>query len=131
VRLLLDTHVLIWWLSDDRRLKRPERTAITEADGVYVSAATLWEITVKHSLGRLDLDQPALDRELEQADLTELPITWGHARAVGSLPAIHSDPFDRMLISQALTENVTLLSYDRLVQQYDVPLLPAPVRSRT
>ncbi|MDA1092902.1 MAG: type II toxin-antitoxin system VapC family toxin [Acidobacteria bacterium] len=130
MRLLLDTHVLIWWLLDDRRLKRSERVAITEADGVYVSAATIWEIAVKRSLGRLDLDQAAFDHELEQSDLAELPIAWRHARAVAALPAIHSDPFDRMLISQALVEDLTLVSYDRLVQQYDVPLLPLLAGSR-
>jgi PIN domain nuclease of toxin-antitoxin system len=125
LRLLLDTHVLLWWLRDDRRLKRPERSAIADPEAiVHVSAATVWEIAIKQSLGRLDVDTEAFERELQSGDMVELPIRWRHARAVAALPRHHDDPFDRLLLAQAQIEALVVVSYDTVFRRYDVPLLP-------
>jgi len=125
LRLLLDTHSLLWWLTGDRRLKASERDAIADpASIVHVSAASVWEIAIKASLGRIEV-KVDLARELAADHLLELPIRWQHARAAGALPRHHDDPFDRMLIAQARTEGLHLVSYDPAFRDYDVPLLPA------
>ncbi len=125
MRLLLDTHVLLWWLRDDRRLKSPERRAIADPDAVvHVSAASVWEIAIKKSLGRLDVDEEALEREMETGAMIELPVRWRHARAVAALPRHHEDPFDRLLLAQARLEALVVVSYDPAFRRYDVPLLP-------
>lgn len=125
MRLLLDTHVLLWWLRDDRRLKSPERRAIADPDAVvHVSAASVWEIAIKKSLGRLDVDEDALEREMETGAMIELPVRWRHARAVAALPRHHEDPFDRLLLAQAHLEALVVVSYDPAFRRYDVPLLP-------
>ena len=126
MRLLLDTHVLLWWLADDRRLKASERRAIADSDAlVYVSAVTVWEIAIKRSLGRLDLDVEALEQELHAGGMLELSINWRHAKTTAALPHHHHDPFDRMLVAQAQTEGLTLVTYDKAFADYDVALLPA------
>ena len=126
MRLLLDTHVLLWWLADDRRLKGPERRAIADRGAlVYVSAVTVWEIAIKRSLGRLDLDVEVLEQELLSGEMIELPTKWRHAKATAALPHYHEDPFDRMLVAQAQTEGLTVVSYDKAFKDYDVALLPA------
>ena len=125
MRLILDTHVLLWWLADDRRLKGPERRAIADRDAlVYVSAVTVWEIAIKRSLGRLDLDVEVLEQELVGGGMIELPMKWRHAKVAAALPHHHEDPFDRMLVAQAQAEGLTLVSYDRAFKDYDVALLP-------
>lgn len=126
MRLLLDTHVLLWWLVDDRRLKDPERRAIADADAlVYVSAATVWEIAIKKGLGRLDVDTEVLEREMEAGAIVELPVRWRHAKGTTALPRHHEDPFDRLLVAQAQAEGLVLVSYDVVFREYDVALLPA------
>ena len=126
MRLLLDTHVLLWWLADDRRLKGPERRAIADAETlVYVSAATVWEIAIKKGLGRLDVDTEVLQRELESGAMIELPVRWRHAKSTGALPRHHEDPFDRLLVAQAQAEGLVLVSYDAAFRDYDVAVLPA------
>lgn len=128
MRLLLDTHTLIWWLTDDRRLKARERGTIADPESiVHVSAATIWEIAIKQSLGRIEL-KVDLSKELVVNDLLELPIRWHHARAAGALPRHHEDPFDRMLIAQAQLENLALVSYDPALRDYDVSVLPASAK---
>ncbi|TDI36006.1 MAG: type II toxin-antitoxin system VapC family toxin [Acidobacteria bacterium] len=128
MRLLLDTHALLWWTTDDKRLKDREREAIADEDAVvWVSAASIWEITIKASLGRIELDKAALRQELDRNTFLELPILWQHAEAAGSLPRHHDDPFDRMLIAQAQTEQLVLVSYGRAFRDYDVPLAPADI----
>lgn len=125
MRLLLDTHVLLWWFGDDRRLKGPERAAIANPDAiVHVSGATAWEIAIKKTLGRLDVDIDVLEREIDASGMVELPIRWRHAGAVGALPRHHEDPFDRMLVAQAQLEGLIVVSYDAALRKYDVPLLP-------
>ena len=126
MRLLLDTHTLLWWLTADRRLKQTERKAIADPDTVvHVSAASVWEIAIKKGLGRIRVDEAALEREIAGGDFVELPIRWQHACAVSGLPRHHDDPFDRMLIAQARVERLVLVSYDDLFGRYDVSLLPS------
>ena len=126
MRLLLDTHVILWWLADDRRLKGSERRTIADRDAlVYLSAVTLWEIAIQRNLGRLDLDIELLEQELQGNGMIELPIKWRHAKVTAALPHHHEDPFDRMLVAQAQIEGLTLVSYDTAFKDYDVALLPA------
>ena len=126
MNLLLDTHILLWWLADDRRLKRPERSAIANPDSiVHVSGATIWEMAIKKSLGRLEVDTEVLVREMEAGGMVELPIRWRHARTVADLPQHHDDPFDRLLIAQAQIEELVLVSYDPAFRKYDVLLMPS------
>jgi PIN domain nuclease of toxin-antitoxin system len=124
VSLLLDTHILLWWLSDDPLLPTGAREAIASPDNqVLVSAATAWEIAIKKAAGRLDAPDDLLEA-LEANDFVTLPITAPHALAAGALPPHHPDPFDRMLIAQARAENLTLISVDNRFPHYDVELLP-------
>jgi PIN domain nuclease of toxin-antitoxin system len=121
--LLLDTHVLLWWLSDDARL--PERMRAAVADGeneVFVSAASAWEMSIEAALGKLTAPD-GLREEMEQQGFTELPITVDDGLAAGALPRHHDDPFDRMLIAQATRRGLQLLSVDRRFSDYDVRLL--------
>jgi PIN domain nuclease of toxin-antitoxin system len=122
MKLLLDTHVVLWWQRDDRRLNRTARNAIAEADVVWVSAVSGWEIAIKTALGRVRLTEPFAVL-LAADDFTELPVTLAHGTAVSDLPPHHADPFDRMLIAQALTERATIVSHDRALTPYEVPVL--------
>ena len=120
MNLLLDTHILLWWLADDPGLSEKQRSAIADpANVVYVSAASAWEIAIKKALGKLiapnDLGAALIASELEQ-----LPITVTHAEAVGDLPLHHRDPFDRMLIAQAGVEDLTVVTGDPIFAQYEV-----------
>lgn len=121
MRLLLDTHVALWALTDDPRLSERARALIADpANDVLVSSASVWEIAIKHALGRGDMpisgDQ-ALDW-FRQAGYQLLPIAPGHAAAVEHLPDHHRDPFDRMLVAQAMAEPLRLLTHDPLVLRY-------------
>ena len=128
MRLLLDTHALLWWAVDDRRLKPAERDTIADEDTiVWVSAATIWEISIKRCLGRIEIDDADLSQELARNTFLELPIDWRHAELAGSLPRHHDDPFDRMLIAQAQAEQLVLVSYDEAFRNYDVSLAPSGV----
>jgi len=123
VNLLLDTHVLLWWLSDDLKLGGQERRAIAGADNiVYVSAVSLWEIAIKQGIGKLQLPE-GFDDALADQGFLELPVKWEHSRRNRGLPWLHRDPFDRMLIAQALAEDLTLVTADSEMQRYDVPCL--------
>ncbi len=120
LRLLLDTHTLIWAI--DGRLSSRARAALEAADAVAVSAATIWEIEIKRALRKLQ----AVDRLAELVDesgFERLPITFEHACEAGRLPLLHGDPFDRMLVAQARLEGLTLASADAAIKQYDVPAL--------
>lgn len=120
--LILDTHVILWWQRDDRRLKRAARQAIARADIVWVSAVSGWEVAIKSGLGRLRLDEP-FSVLLRADDFTELPMTLAHTARLEQLAPHHSDPFDRMLVAQALTERATIVSHDRALMPYDVPMI--------
>ena len=124
MRLLLDTHVLLWWLMNDFALAALARSAISEAVRAYVSAATVWEIAIKQSSGKLDAPADLL-RQLEHHRFEQLPISLNHAYAVGSLPRHHNDPFDRILVAQAAAEGLTIVTRDPRISQYGVPTLAA------
>jgi PIN domain nuclease of toxin-antitoxin system len=126
--LLLDTHILLWWLADDPALPASAGEAIADPDAdVVVSAATAWEIAVKKASGRLEAPDDLLDA-LEANEFDTLTITTGHTLAAGALPAHHGDPFDRMLIAQALAEGMTVVTVDSRFADYDVDVLPLTER---
>lgn len=119
--LLVDTHVLLWWLGEPDRL--PKRVADRIADAgstVLVSAASLWEMAIKKSIGRLDMPANLFD-VLEQEHIAVLEVNGRHALAVADLPRLHDDPFDRMLVAQARLESLILVTSDRRLAQYEVP----------
>jgi PIN domain nuclease of toxin-antitoxin system len=122
VSLLLDTHVLLWWLTDDERLPDRMRAAVRDADvEVHVSAASAWEASSKSAVGKLTLPDRWWEHVREQR-LTELPVTAEDALVAGALPRHHADPFDRMLIAQAVRRDLTLLTVDHRFGAYDVRL---------
>ncbi|RMD62501.1 type II toxin-antitoxin system VapC family toxin [Candidatus Parcubacteria bacterium] len=121
MNLLLDTHALLWWLADDERLSERAREVIANpANLVFVSAVSGWEISIKHALGRLEIDFPLLRNEVENNGFEQLNITFEHGLAAGALPPHHRDPFDRMLVAQARCEGLILVSSDRCIAAYDV-----------
>ena len=121
--LLLDTHALLWWLSDDPALKAEARQAIGQASNtIYVSAASAWEISIKKALGKLDAPND-LHAALLANHFEALPITIGHATRAGQLPRHHDDPFDRMLIAQAQAEQLTLVTHDTIFRPYGIPVI--------
>lgn len=123
MKLLLDTHVLLWALARPSALPRNVASEIVEgANDVLVSAATAWEIAIKRALGKLEAPSD-LRNELDEKNFTELPITIEHAMAAGALPRHHSDPFDRMLVAQAQLEGATLVTADPRLSAYGVPVL--------
>lgn len=120
--LLLDTHVLLWWLADDDRLPRSMRELIGTAERqVFVSAATAWEMSIKAALGKLTMPGGLAD-VLARQGFDELPIAVEDGLVAGGLPRHHDDPFDRMLIAQAMRRDLLLLSVDRRFAAYDVRL---------
>jgi PIN domain nuclease of toxin-antitoxin system len=126
MKLLLDTHVFIWWDSDPARLSAPALAALRDpANEVWLSVASVWEMVIKAQLGKLTLRLPLADivRRQQGNGLQVLPVTLAHALAVEGLPALHKDPFDRMLIAQANVEGAELVSADQVVRQYPVRVL--------
>lgn len=125
MRLLLDTHVLLWWLGNHPSLGTLAASAIADPDSaVFVSAATAWEISMRKSLGKLKAPSD-LEARLESHRLEPLPIAIAHAVEAGALPRHHDDPFDRMLVAQASLEQLTIVTRDRQFDLYGVPTLPA------
>ena len=123
MRLLLDTHVLIWAVLEDAALPKRFHTALSNPDAeIHVSAVSVWEVAIKRSLGKLAVPSDLFD-QAAASGCVALPVSWGHARAVEALPLHHADPFDRMLIAQARVEGLTLLTTDRVFAAYDVALL--------
>ena len=124
MNLLLDTHVLLWWLSAER-LSPKARAAISSADSsVWVSTATVWELSIKSSLGKLRAPED-LAEQLAHHQFEVLPIGLTHALAVRSLPPLHADPFDRMLVAQAQCDELVLVTRDKNVKRYAVEVLSA------
>lgn len=126
MRLLLDTHLLLWAAGSPERLPPAARGLLEDPENIPAfSAASLWEVAIKSGLGRPDfrVDARVLRRGLLDNGYEELPITGEHAVALDGLPPIHKDPFDRMLIVQSMVEGVTLLTTDPLIARY-----PAPIR---
>ena len=125
-RLLLDTHVWLWWQADDRRLGRAARHAMTTAAEVWFSAASAWEMSIKSSLGKLKLPRGAdIEAELDRDGFEPLAVEVAHAVAVRKLPDIHRDPFDRMLVAQASVEGLRLVTADAALARYNVSILSA------
>lgn len=122
MKLLVDTHVALWWQAEDRRLGREARRAIATADIVWVSAATGMETAIKVADGRLKLQEP-LGIVVIADDFTELPVTLKHAEELERLPKHHRDPFDRILIAQARVEGATIVTHDRAFEAYGVPVI--------
>jgi len=123
--LLLDTHALLWWLDDPRQLSRQARAVIQDGKNpVYISAAVVWEIAIKKALGKVDAPDN-LEEVMEANRFLPLPITIPHAVAMQSLPALHRDPFDRILIAQALHEGFRLVTRDQEIAKYPVPQILA------
>lgn len=118
MHLLLDTHIVLWGLQGSRKLSKTLRSRISAAPTVYVSSASIWEIALKASTGKLSVDLDELMTHMAQIGLRELPISHVHAAKVRLLPYIHRDPFDRMLVAQAMCESVTLLTADRVLADY-------------
>jgi PIN domain nuclease of toxin-antitoxin system len=120
---LLDTQVVLWWLADDPKLPRLYRDAIADGRSVcYVSAASIWEISIKAALGKVVVPEGYM-AQLQKQGFVELAITWEHSRAMQALPLIHRDPFDRLLVAQAMVDKLILLSADKHVRKYDVKVL--------
>lgn len=125
MRLLLDTHALLWWLAEPEMLSAEARDAISNSSNdVYVSAASAWEIAIKKRLGKLEAPDD-LEIQIYESRFTSFPIDLQHGLAVEHLPPIHRDPFDRMLIAQARLEQLTLVSRDEMIPRYDVSVLTA------
>lgn len=123
MRLLLDSHAYLWWLADDARLSAAARAAIADSRSiVHVSAATIWEVALKAALGRLDTGGADLAGEIAANGFVELPISARHAAEAGALPRHHDNPFDRMLIAQALSESLVLVTRDRAFRAYEVAI---------
>lgn len=116
-RILLDTHFLLWAVAEPRKLPSVARKRIDDSE-IFVSAASIWEVSIKAALGKLEADPAELLGEIEPAGFTLLPVTGEHAAAVARLPAIHADPFDRMLVAQAKTEPLLLLTNDTALAGY-------------
>jgi PIN domain nuclease of toxin-antitoxin system len=126
MRCLLDTHVLLWWIEDNPKLKKRLRAIITDPDTeVAVSAATIWEAATKRALGKLRFETAVLLDSLDRGGILVLPITAEHALAAGDLPRHHDDPFDRMLVAQAIAEGFTLITSDSWLGSYQIALVRA------
>jgi PIN domain nuclease of toxin-antitoxin system len=126
VRLLLDTHVFLWWLNDDPKLNEAARAAISAPTAkVWISAATIWEASIKKEVGKLQINRGDLVEEISANGFIELPISARHASVSAELPKHHKDPFDRMLIAQAQVEELILVTRDSVLKDYDVQILPA------
>lgn len=118
MHLLLDTHVLIWWFAGDQHLSKKAISLITEAEAVYVSSASIWEATIKKRLGKLDIDLDLITTSLEKEGFLELPVKIAHTLQTLKLPEIHRDPFDRILIAQAISEPLRFVTADGALQKY-------------
>ena len=123
MNLLLDTYIVLWWLADDAALSESLRNHIGDTTNlVFVSAATVWEVSIKAALGKLDVDESWTDA-LSVDAIQPLPIRWNHAVRVRDLEMIHRDPFDRLLVAQAIEEQLTLVTADERIPAYPVRCL--------
>jgi PIN domain nuclease of toxin-antitoxin system len=127
VKLLIDTHIWLWLTAEPERIGSAAIEAlVSESNEVYLSAASAWEIVIKHSLGKLDLPLPPaayVPSRVAALGHTPLPIAMEHTLAVADLPLHHKDPFDRLLVAQARVEGMHLVTADHLIRGYDVPLV--------
>lgn len=124
MRVLLDSHALLWWLADDPTLSAGARYVVSEpGNDVRVSVASIWELGIKVAAGRLEVAVPDVRAAALADGFSELQVTGDHAEAAASLPRHHGDPFDRMLVAQAQLEGCRLVTRDERMSAYDVPLL--------
>lgn len=125
MNLLLDTHTLIWALENNPTLSTASREAIIDGENlVFVSAVSVWEISVKQALGKLCVPDNLIE-EIQIHRFTPLEIDYQHAQLAGKLPSIHKDPFDRMLIAQSMIEKLTIVTRDQFIEQYEVSVIKA------
>jgi PIN domain nuclease of toxin-antitoxin system len=125
MRLLLDTHIFLWAVGGSPALKPTTRRIIESAAEVYVSAASIWEIAAKARLGKIDANAMALVDAIESSGFIELPVRAVHAAGVAELPLFHNDPFDRLLIAQAIAEPLKFLTVDAILAKYSDTVLIA------
>ena len=126
MRLLLDTHVLLWWLADDLKLTRVSRAIIANPDNeVLVSSVSLWEISIKAALGRIEVELDDLEAAIARNGFRPLPIGFRHALTAGRLRPVHRDPFDRMLVAQAMRLDAVIVSRDDTFAPYGLEVLSA------
>ncbi len=119
MRLLLDTHILLWWAAGDRRLSKDVRTAIVAPDNeIAVSAATFWELAIKQQLRRIDIDLAELRGAVEADGFAEMPVEIAHTLQLRTLPDLHRDPFDRLLIAQSIESGCRLVTGDEQILSY-------------
>lgn len=118
MRILLDTHIYLWWLTDNPKLSAAAKDTIKNATAVYISSASIWEVGIKIAAGKLEADIEELIENIQPNGFIELPISANHAKQAAQLPDIHRDPFDRMLVAQSLCEPLRLLTADAQVAKY-------------
>lgn len=118
MRILLDTHIYLWWLTDSPKLSTAAKDTIKNATAVYISSASIWEVGIKIAAGKLEADIEELIENIQPNGFIELPISANHAKQAAKLPDIHRDPFDRMLVAQSLCEPLRLLTADAQVAKY-------------
>ena len=118
MRYLLDTQVYLWFIGDSSRLSKKARSSIGSADQVFVSAASVWEAAIKRAIGKLAAEPGDLVAGIRGSGFIELPVTAPHAARVATLPHLHRDPFDRLLLAQAIDEPLHLLTADAALRQY-------------
>lgn len=127
MKLLLDTHIFLWFISADSRLPILFKDAIREPNNtIYLSVASVWEIIIKHNLGKMPLPQSPeiyIPRQRQVHRIKSLPISESSLKSLVSLSNLHRDPFDRILISQALNHNLTIVTLDQAIKNYSVPFL--------
>jgi PIN domain nuclease of toxin-antitoxin system len=123
MRVLLDTNILIWAIAEPKKLSLQARQEIEQASVIYVSSASIWEISIKSSLGKIEINLEEMLERLDEMDVEPLAIQWSHARVVKELPFYHHDPFDRILVAQAISEPMTLLTHDELLLKYSSELV--------
>lgn len=124
MRLLLDSHILLWWAAGDKRLGARASELLIDTDSdLFMSAASWWELSLKRSLGRLRVDLVQTRHALQERSVSILPVTVEHAEAAAALPALHGDPFDHMLVAQAATAGLRLLTRDKQLKAYGADVL--------
>ncbi len=118
MRLLLDTHIYLWSIKDDQKLSAAARALILDAAEVYISSVSIWEASIKAKIGKLDVDIDALTAAISESGFLELQLNVKHVNEVHRLPNLHKDPFDRILIAQAMSEPLIFLTADKKLRKY-------------
>ena len=121
---LLDTHVLLWWLADSPISIQAKNAISNPQNIIFVSSVTTWEIVIKKSLGKLQAPDN-LEETIKACSFLPLPITIGHSIAISNLPQVHDDPFDRMLVAQAISEKLAIITRDNIIPDYQIPIIKA------